>query len=368
MSDPAEVEKVCQSMRVDSSRKSAQDWAAQSGFIDAAVSILGRFPEEKAVQIACIEALGQMTLFNYKNGLRAGRLGGLNYTLKAYKNWMDDPRVTSLGGNIGCFFDYVPENRAIARELKGIELLIQDIRNNFHGQYSEWGEDPVRNSLFGLSSGCWSNQDICYKEGLLELDVELMNEHGEVVKIAEEALQATRAMMDVSNEYRDAFADAGGIEAVAHVMDVNPHDRGALSLACINVRMLINGRSTSLNQTIQSRATQAGLLHKVTKILMGGEEIQHQGHSSFNFDVDASYNVDRDCLSAAEALVTHNPASREALRKAGLVEHAAGLTSASSSSCLQCRTDSKVAACSFLSAMSTSAETTLKGLKAAGAC
>ena len=51
-----------------------------------------------------------------------------------YGSHMDNELVTGLGGAIGSYFDKSNENRQIARELGGIELLIQNIRNNFHGQ------------------------------------------------------------------------------------------------------------------------------------------------------------------------------------------------------------------------------------------
>ena len=59
-----------------------------------------------------------------------------------YGKHMDDPLVTSLGGSIGAYFDLSNENRRIARELGGIHLLIQNIRNNFHGQ-SHGVEGPM---------------------------------------------------------------------------------------------------------------------------------------------------------------------------------------------------------------------------------
>ena len=98
-----------------------------------------------------------------------------------------------MGGAIGAYFDYVDENRNIARELGGINLLIQNIKNNFHGIYSDWAYEPVLESLYGLSSGTWLNQDIAAKEGAVPLHVKLISEHGGESKIAEETLQAVKA-------------------------------------------------------------------------------------------------------------------------------------------------------------------------------
>merc|ERR1719188_2929693 len=104
-----------------------------------------------------------------------------------------------LGGALGGYFDYVDENRRIARELGGIQA---NIKNNFNGPLSAWDYNPVKQSLFALSSGCWMNQDICFEEGFPELAVKLMAEHGHEAKIAEETLQVTKALMSRSEKYR----------------------------------------------------------------------------------------------------------------------------------------------------------------------
>jgi hypothetical protein len=74
--------------------------------------------------------------------------------------------------------------------LGGPQLFIRNIRNNFHGKLGEWNYQPVKLSLLALSSSAWANEDIVASEGFLELAVQLMQEHGQESKIAEEALQA----------------------------------------------------------------------------------------------------------------------------------------------------------------------------------
>merc|ERR1719188_288286 len=149
----------------------------------------------------CTMTLSGIILFNRENGLRAGRLGGLHHVLHIYMKHMDDPNIIGLGGAIGAYFDYVDENRRIAAELGGIHAIIQNIKNNFHGKYGEWDYNPVKQSLFALSSGCWMNQDICVREGFPELAVALMAEHGHESKIAEETMQVTKALLQKSEAY-----------------------------------------------------------------------------------------------------------------------------------------------------------------------
>merc|ERR1719330_1560409 len=100
------------------------------------------FPEDKAMILHCTYALSSIILFNRDNGLRAGKLGCLNHTLHLYMEHMDDPEVMGMGGAIGAYFDYVDENRLIAAELGRIHAIIQNIKNNFHGKYSEWNYNP----------------------------------------------------------------------------------------------------------------------------------------------------------------------------------------------------------------------------------
>merc|ERR1719323_2140912 len=154
-------------------------------------------------------------------------------------NHMDNTDVMELGGSIGCYFDYVDENRRIAAELGGIKAIIQNIKNNFHGKYGEWSYEPVKQSLFALSSGCWVNQDICFDEGFPELAVRLMAEHGHETKIAEETMQVTKALISRSDAYRQRLADFNITDSMVHVMQVNEHDRGALDLSCENFAWLV---------------------------------------------------------------------------------------------------------------------------------
>jgi len=322
----------CAKLTVDSSDKAAQDKAARAGAIDAIAGAMDLFPEDKTVVSVCTEVLQSMILFNRANGLRAGQLGALNRTLHIYMQNMDDPVVMCLGGAIGSYFDYVPENRRIAAELGGIRAIVQNIKNHFHGKYSEWSYVPVLNSLFALSSGCWSNQDICFQEGFPELAVGLMREHGPEAKIAEETQQVTKALIFKSEVYRERLADLGITDSMVHVLRVRPHDRGAVDLTCINFALLVGPETLSglgvgppvqraFNQTIQSKALESGALEAVaTLVTSGGQEMHHVGHAGFNFDVDASYNVNRDCFSALAHLSHGNPVAREALWKAGVAD------------------------------------------------
>lgn len=43
-------------------------------------------------------------------------------------------------------------------------------------RYSDWAYEPVKQSLYGLSSGTWTNQDIGMKEGLVPLHIQLMKD------------------------------------------------------------------------------------------------------------------------------------------------------------------------------------------------
>merc|ERR1719401_3366694 len=240
---------------------------------------------------------------------------------------MDDPMVTSLGGAIGAYFDYVDENRAIARELGGIHLLVQNIKNNFHGQYSEWNYEPVKQSLFGLSSGTWTNADICVEDGLPELVVQLIKEHGTEDKIAEEALQATKAMIDASDVYRRHFSRLGGAASMVYELASNPHDRGAVDLACETMAKMIGPYTSDrtgakqLDPEIQANATKAGAVEQILATTLGGAELHHSEHGGFNFDVDAAYNYDRDCFFALANLARGNQANQDKMLEAGIQKH-----------------------------------------------
>jgi len=316
-----------------SSSKADQDAAAAAGAVDAVVAAMQRFPDDKPIQLSCAMAVSGLILFNRENGLRAGQLGGLNTTLAFYRSHMDDPVVTSLGGAIGAYFDFVNENRAIARELGGIQLFIQNIRNNFHGRYSNWAYEPVKQSLFALSSGTWKNQDVAYNESFIPLSVQLMMEHGDETKIAEETLQAVKALVRYSDDFRREYSDTGIFEALVRVLNENPRDRGAISLACEGAMHLVgptvmadmNGvlRGIPFDANIQARATRAGMVEALVATAMSGEERQHFEHGAFNFDVDAAYPADANCFSALHTMAYNNPANRAAMLQEGLPESAA---------------------------------------------
>jgi len=315
---------------VPTNDKQQQDAAAAAGVIEASVAAMERFPDDEEVQLSCIGATVRPILFNRENGLRAGRLGGLNLTLKAYKRWMSDPRMTSHGGDIGCYLDYCDENRDILRELGGVHLLIQNIKNNFHGEYSNWGYEPVKNSLFGLSSGCWKNADLCHQDGFVQLSVQLMNEHTSADKIAEESLQAVKAMAFASAEYSREFSEAGIASVIAKVLKENPNDRGAISVACEAVFHLVGPASLgafgkrvnkAFSADIQARATRDGLLQQLLATAMSGSTLRHKEHSGFNFDIDASYNADALCLQALGSMGYQNGENTRVMLQAGLTDY-----------------------------------------------
>jgi len=314
---------------VDSSHKDIQDQAAAAGVIEAAANACDRFPDNKELITACTQGISGTLLFNRENGLRAGRLGILNHTFAIYGANMDDPAVTVLGGAIGGFFDFVDENRAIARELGGIQMIIQNIKNNFHGQYSDWAEEPVRQSLFALSSGCWMNEDICMNESFPELAIQLVLEKGTVVKIAEETFQATKAIMSHLDEtYRQHLAQIGFADALVHAMQVSTSDQGQQDLACDNTAIFVGpwsqvggpggARQKALDPTTQTLATQAGAVTQILNTLIGAEGMTQYGHENFNFEGDSGYNYKADCLRALANLAMDNEANKNTMLQADL--------------------------------------------------
>lgn len=316
----------------DSSKKAAQNAAVQAGILEAMTDAMRRFPNEKALQSRCITAIGKPILFNRQNGLRAGRLGGLNLTLAAYRKWMGDPEMMGKGGDIGCYLDFCDENRAILRELGGVEMLIQNIKNNFHGSYSEWSPDLVKQSLFGLSSGTWLNQDIAKREGMIQLILQVVGEHPSSPKIAEEAMQVTKALLSARPENRQEFADGGLAGVLAKVLKENPTDRGATSLACETARYLIGpskmgGKGTKFpfSAEIQAQATKAGLLQQLLTTTMSGAQLQHRDHAAFNFDIDNAYNARADCIEALTAMAVDSAANVKSMVAAGLHEYLSGV-------------------------------------------
>jgi hypothetical protein len=320
---------------VDSSNVYSQDAAAEAGLIEAATEAMRSFPDDKEVQHACAMAQSSDILFNRPNGLRSGRVGGLNMTIAAYNRWLEDPLIMTLGGAIGAWMDKCDENRAILRELGGIHSIFQNIRNNFHGKLSDWNYEPVKQSLFATSSSCWYNQDLCHEEGAVELFVALWREHGGESKIAEESMQASKALMSYSDDYRSEFMRKGGAREMVGVLQKNPNDRGAVSLACITLSMFVGGisvelspfstsfRRVPLRHELQSAATEAGAVDAILEMLFSGQVMQHSEHAGFNFDVDEAYNTDRDCYDTMTSLATNHTANQAAMVQAGLPRHIA---------------------------------------------
>merc|ERR1740123_2124596 len=163
-----------------------------------------------------------------------------------------------------------------------------------------------------------------------------MTEHGSEDKIAEETQQVTRALIYKSEAYRQRLVDLGMTDAMVHVMQVNAHDRGALDLTCVNLAMLVgpqwDGSGTpdptdkdeaspmAFNKTTQAKALESGALEVVTQVVMPGREMHHKEHGNFNFDVNAAYNVNKDCFLALADLGHENPAAVALMSKAGLAD------------------------------------------------
>ncbi|CAE7244296.1 atpD, partial [Symbiodinium necroappetens] len=294
---------------VDSTTVATQNAWAQAGAIDFVAAALNEFPVTETVVIACTMAMAPLILFNRENGLHAGKLGGLNVTLNYYGSHLDSLLVMDLGGAIGAYFDFVNENRAIARELGGVEMFIQNIRNNFHGQYSDWAVEPVKQSLYALSSGTWTNGDIAYHEGFPSLGVQLMKEHGNETKIAEETLQAVKAMAFESDLYRSRWSDLGIFEVLPGVLYDNPTDQGAISLVCEATQYVMGSdqplgdpvsaiRIIPFNASIQEQATKGKMLEALLATAMSDADLVQFDHESFNFNLDLAYPAKRNCFGA----------------------------------------------------------------------
>jgi len=211
-----------------------------------------------------------------------------------------------------------------------VHLLIQNIKNNFHGKYSDWNYQPVLNSLYGLSSGCWKSEEQCFQEGFVELAIRLMDEHTRDQKIAEETLQAVKALLYHSPEYRSAFAEAGLARMLVKVMRENPTDRGAVSLACATTATFVGpapmfdpvGSPSFMpfSPQVQALATQAGVVEQLLATVTSDAELVHFGHA-FNWNVDVVYNADADCLQALGSMAFRSSINQETMRNAGFVEH-----------------------------------------------
>mmetsp|Transcript_69464 Transcript_69464/g.165597 ORF Transcript_69464/g.165597 Transcript_69464/m.165597 type:complete len:440 (+) Transcript_69464:56-1375(+) len=316
---------------VDSTTVATQNAWAQAGAIDFVAAALNEFPVTETVVIACTMAMAPLILFNRENGLHAGKLGGLNVTLNYYGSHLDSLLVMDLGGAIGAYFDFVNENRAIARELGGVEMFIQNIRNNFHGQYSDWAVEPVKQSLYALSSGTWTNGDIAYHEGFPSLGVQLMKEHGNETKIAEETLQAVKAMAFESDLYRSRWSDLGIFEVLPGVLYDNPTDQGAISLVCEATQYVMGSdqplgdpvsaiRIIPFNASIQEQATKGKMLEALLATAMSDADLVQFDHESFNFNLDLAYPAKRNCFGALLLMGKDNPANLKAMREAGLAQ------------------------------------------------
>ncbi|CAE7209401.1 NRT2.5, partial [Symbiodinium sp. CCMP2456] len=180
-------------------------------------------------------------------------------------------------------------------------------------RYSDWALEPIKNSLFALSSGSWTNQDVVVEEGFIPLDVALVLEHGADAKIAEESLQVVKALTFYSDEFRHKVSDAGMFKAMAQVLASRSFDRGAVSLVCETLPFLVGPafqvstypetvRQIPFDADIQARAGKDGMLEALLARAMSAEEMQHFEHGGFNFNVDAAYPAQQHCYQALQSM------------------------------------------------------------------
>ncbi|CAE7343268.1 atpD [Symbiodinium sp. CCMP2592] len=269
-----------------------------------------------------------LILFNRLNGLKAGELGALNASLAFYGSHLEDPEIVSSMGNLGPYFDFCAENRLIARELGGIQMFIHNIRNNFHGPYSDWAYELVKQSLFALAGGTWNNGDIAYDQGFIPLAVDLITEHGSQAKIAEEILQALKAMIYPSDFLRGEWCDQGLFEALAPVLRSRATDQAAVSLVCEGTMHLIGStvlrdmnstpRAIAFNASIQQKATDAKMLEALLATTTSEVDLQEFEHQGFSLSLDAIYPMKANCYHALRVLGKENPTNRKAMMQAGL--------------------------------------------------
>ena len=57
---------------------------------------MAAWPHDEKIQLSCARAVSSVILFHRPNGLKAGQLGGLNYTFDFYGNHMDKPEARGV--------------------------------------------------------------------------------------------------------------------------------------------------------------------------------------------------------------------------------------------------------------------------------
>eukprot|EP00416_Gambierdiscus_australes_P040582 CAMPEP_0171095320 /NCGR_PEP_ID=MMETSP0766_2-20121228/43102_1 /TAXON_ID=439317 /ORGANISM="Gambierdiscus australes, Strain CAWD 149" /LENGTH=383 /DNA_ID=CAMNT_0011554111 /DNA_START=119 /DNA_END=1270 /DNA_ORIENTATION=+ len=295
---------------INVSNKAAQEEATAMGAIDAPIKAMKRFPQDKQLMVACSHAVTRPILFHHDNSLRAAKLGGFNLTIAALRKWQDDPEVSRLAGDLGAYMNHCSENRDLFRRLDGVSLLMQFLKDNFHGKKTPSSLEPVRQSLIGLSSGCWNNQDLCFDYGFGNLSMQLVQEHTKETEIVERALEGAIAGMWASDVNRVLLVEHGAGEAIVKVLQELPNGSKAVTAACRALTAIVGPMSLTtpgeaglpawkaFHPMLQARVTRAGA---VEQLLM---------------TVDKASNVDVSCLDALTTLAYFNPSNQDIMLRA----------------------------------------------------
>jgi hypothetical protein len=306
-----------------------QHWAASWGSLDVAANALRRYPDDKRVQMQCLGAVGSNILFNRPLGLYAGQNGLLELALHALTHWPDDPDMCKWG-MAGCFFDAVPENRAIYMNLGGVEQQHAAFKRHY------WHPNVV-GPAYAYSSVCYDKEVSrrCVEVGALEDGIQAMRDHPHTSRVREEFLQMTKALSVNWKEYSHRLVEVGAFEQYAKAINESLSDNHVVALSCENFGIQIGGGQWSsvqgpapdweFNATIQAVATEVGGLQAVWSA------IKNEHNMLYNRGLkEHGYDVKPFCFQALALMAYENPGQQDILTREDAPAKIVGLMNANS--------------------------------------
>mmetsp|Transcript_90794 Transcript_90794/g.282881 ORF Transcript_90794/g.282881 Transcript_90794/m.282881 type:complete len:431 (-) Transcript_90794:46-1338(-) len=286
------------------------------GGMDACARAVRRFPSDKSLQGSCLNCLGMMSLFSRKTSVYAGTLGAPQLTVQAMRT-----HNMAMGGTLGCFNDFCPENRVRMRLAGGVKLMLEQCGVN--GTHY-WDAKAQLMTWCGFSSFHDKDNLAEFRElGGIESSVQIMKDHPKSYRVREEVLMSTKGTA-AKAAYRIALVEAGFLDILLQSLKEDSGDPQIVALGFESLRLFVES-----NESVRMTVARMGFAEEALAALQvhssallntrAGHDKQHV-YGTFN---DEMYNVPGAATGVLSALVLAGAELQEHLLDAGVVDQLA---------------------------------------------
>mmetsp|Transcript_90796 Transcript_90796/g.282888 ORF Transcript_90796/g.282888 Transcript_90796/m.282888 type:complete len:302 (-) Transcript_90796:157-1062(-) len=227
----------------------------------------------------------------------------------------------AMGGTLGCFNDFCPENRVRMRLAGGVKLMLEQsgvngtLYWNAGAQFSNW---------CGFSSYHDKDSYVEFREfGGIESLIQVMKDHGKSYRVREEILQCTKGMAGMA-VYRVALVEAGFLDILLQSLKEDSGDPQIVALGFESLRLFVeSNESVRMTVARMGFAEEALAALQVHSSALLNTRAGHDRQHVYGTRNEEMYNVPGAATEVLSALVLTGAELQDRLLNAGVVDQLA---------------------------------------------